>query len=49
MGAVLHTINIRLFEEDLRYIVGHAEDRVIFLDASLAGLMPTFQGSSARC
>ena len=44
MGAVLHTINIRLFEEDLRYIVGHAEDSVIFLDASLAGLMPTFEG-----
>ena len=36
MGAVLHTINIRLFEDDLRYIVGHAEDKVIFLDASLA-------------
>ena len=25
MGAVLHTLNIRLFEDDLRYIVGHAE------------------------
>ena len=37
MGAVLHTLNIRLFEEDLRYIVEHAEDRVIFLDA-LAGV-----------
>jgi fatty-acyl-CoA synthase len=44
MGAVLHTLNIRLFEEDLRYIVGHAEDRVIFLDASLAGQMPRFDG-----
>jgi fatty-acyl-CoA synthase len=44
MGAVLHTLNIRLFEEDLRYIVGHAEDRVIFLDASLAGAMPSFDG-----
>ncbi len=44
MGAVLHTLNIRLFEEDLRYIVGHAEDRVIFLDASLAGAMPRFEG-----
>ncbi|HEX8857173.1 MAG TPA: long-chain fatty acid--CoA ligase [Thermoleophilaceae bacterium] len=42
MGAVLHTLNIRLFEEDLRYIVGHAEDRVIFVDASLAGVMPKF-------
>ena len=44
MGAVLHTINIRLFEDDLRYIVGHAEDKVIFLDASLADVMPTFDG-----
>jgi fatty-acyl-CoA synthase len=44
MGAVLHTLNIRLFEDDLRYIVGHAEDRVIFLDASTAEQMPRFDG-----
>jgi fatty-acyl-CoA synthase len=44
MGAVLHTINIRLFEEDLRYIVDHAGDRLIFLDASLAETMPRFDG-----
>ena len=44
MGAVLHTLNIRLFEDDLRYIVGHAEDKVIFLDASLADVMPRFEG-----
>src|SRR3954471_24944299 len=44
MGAVLHTLNIRLFEEDLHYIVGHAEDKVIFLDASLAETMPKFDG-----
>src|SRR5919199_1528740 len=44
MGAVLHTLNIRLFEEDLRYIVGHAQDTVIFLDASLADVMPRFDG-----
>src|SRR5689334_3034160 len=44
MGGVLHTLNIRLFEEDLHYIVGHAEDKVIFLDASLAGVMPDFEG-----
>src|SRR4051812_9831562 len=44
MGAVLHTLNIRLFEDDLHYIVSHAEDRVIFLDASLAGQMPSFDG-----
>jgi fatty-acyl-CoA synthase len=44
MGAVLHTLNIRLFEEDLRYIVQHAGDRMVFLDASLADAMPTFDG-----
>ena len=44
MGAVLHTLNIRLFEEDLEYIVAHAEDKVICLDASLAGVMPKFEG-----
>jgi fatty-acyl-CoA synthase len=44
VGAVLHTLNIRLFEDDLRYIVGHAADRVIFLDASLADVMCRFDG-----
>src|SRR4051795_4617961 len=44
MGAVMHTLNIRLFEEELRYIVGHAQDKVIFLDASLADVMPVFGG-----
>jgi len=28
MGAVLHTLNIRLSPRDLEYIVGHAADRV---------------------
>jgi fatty-acyl-CoA synthase len=44
LGAVLHTLNIRLFEDDLRYVVGHAEDRLVFLDASLAQVMPRFDG-----
>ncbi len=35
MGAVLHTLNIRLFPEQLSYIINHAEDRVIIVDASL--------------
>jgi fatty-acyl-CoA synthase len=43
MGAVLHTINIRLFEDHLRYIVQHAGDKVIFFDASLAEAMPRFE------
>ncbi|MEO8359802.1 MAG: long-chain fatty acid--CoA ligase [Vicinamibacteria bacterium] len=35
MGAVLHTLNLRLFPDDLAYIVGHAEDSVLILDKSL--------------
>src|SRR5215204_654836 len=42
MGAVLHTLNVRLFEDDLRYITTHAADRLVFVDASLAGAMPSF-------
>jgi fatty-acyl-CoA synthase len=34
-GAVLHTVNIRLSPRDIAYIVNHAGDRVLFVDASL--------------
>ncbi len=48
VGAVLHTLNIRLFAEQLTYIVNHAEDQVIFVDDSvvpqLEPLAPTFKG-----
>ncbi len=36
MGAVLHTLNVRLFPEQLRYVIDHAGDRVIICDATLA-------------
>jgi fatty-acyl-CoA synthase len=39
VGAVLHTLNIRLFEEQLTYIVNHAEDKVIFVDDSLVPVL----------
>jgi len=39
LGAVLHTLNIRLFEEQLTYIVNHAEDRLIFVDDSLVAIL----------
>ena len=32
VGAVLHTLNPRLWKEQLVYIIGHAEDRVLFFD-----------------
>jgi fatty-acyl-CoA synthase len=36
MGAVVHTLNPRLPAAQLSYIVNHAQDRVVFVDASLA-------------
>jgi fatty-acyl-CoA synthase len=38
-GRVLHTLNIRLFPEQLTYIANHAEDEVIFVDRSLVALL----------
>src|SRR5216117_1738679 len=35
VGCVLHTLNFRLSAQDLTYIVNHAEDAVIFADASV--------------
>lgn len=39
MGAVLHTLNIRLFEDQLAYVIDHGADRVIIVDASIAPLL----------
>jgi fatty-acyl-CoA synthase len=36
MGAILHTLNLRLAPEQLAWIINHAEDKVIIVDASLA-------------
>ncbi len=36
-GAVLHTVNVRLSPRDIAYIVNHAGDSVLFVDASLWG------------
>ena len=41
-GAVIHTLNIRLSVEQLVYIVSHAQDRVVFVDASLISLIEQF-------
>jgi acyl-CoA synthetase (AMP-forming)/AMP-acid ligase II len=38
-GRVLHTLNIRLFPEDVTYIADHAEDEVVFADRSLLKLL----------
>src|SRR5579872_2868319 len=39
MGGVLHTVNPRLFDDQLEYIVNHAEDRVLFYDAAFEPLV----------
>jgi fatty-acyl-CoA synthase len=39
MGGVLHTLNPRLFDDQLSYIIGHAEDRVILYDAAFEPLV----------
>ena len=39
IGAVCHTLNPRLFPEQLVYIINHAEDRVIFTDLTFVPLL----------
>jgi len=39
MGAVLHTLNIRLFPEQLAYVINHGEDRVILVEDTLVPLL----------
>ena len=38
-GAVIHTINPRLFAEQITYIANHAEDKLVFFDVSFAPLV----------
>ncbi|HCD26232.1 MAG TPA: long-chain fatty acid--CoA ligase [Gammaproteobacteria bacterium] len=44
MGAVLHTLNVRLSEKDLEYIINHAEDKVIIADADILPLLEKLNG-----
>jgi acyl-CoA synthetase (AMP-forming)/AMP-acid ligase II len=47
-GAVLHTLNLRLHPADLGYIVEHADDAAIVLDASLADAFAQFRDRIPR-
>ncbi len=38
-GLVLHTLNLRLFPEQLVHVINHAEDRIIFVDEDLLPLL----------
>jgi acyl-CoA synthetase (AMP-forming)/AMP-acid ligase II len=56
MGAVLHTVNPRLFAEQISYIVNHAEDQYLFFAPGFAALLetlapqlPTVRGYVAMC
>ncbi|HEY7438566.1 MAG TPA: long-chain fatty acid--CoA ligase [Acidimicrobiia bacterium] len=44
MGAVLHTLNIRLFPEQLAYVINHAGDEVIIVDESITALLAKVAG-----
>lgn len=42
IGAVLHTLNMRLFADQLVYIINNAEDKMIFVDGDLVPLLESF-------
>lgn len=44
MGAILHTINPRLFLEQIEYIVNHADDRVILVDLTFVPIIEKLIG-----
>ncbi len=44
IGGVLHTLNLRLFPEQLSYIVNHAADRVVIVDDNLLPLLARVAG-----
>src|SRR6202140_1852799 len=44
MGAVLHTLNLRLFPQHLEFIVNDAEDKVLFVDQPLIPLLKPLMG-----
>jgi fatty-acyl-CoA synthase len=39
MGAVLHTLNLRLFPEQLAYVVNHGQDRIVIVDGTVLPLL----------
>lgn len=43
MGAVLHTVNPRLFPDQVAYIVNHGEDRALFVDTSFLPLIESIR------
>jgi fatty-acyl-CoA synthase len=48
MGAVMHTVNPRLFHDQLVYIVNHASDRAVFFDLTFAPLVQKLAGACPK-
>ena len=46
IGAVIHTINPRLFLEQIAYIVGHAEDSLLFFDTTFTSIVDELAAKS---
>jgi fatty-acyl-CoA synthase len=46
LGAVCHTLNPRLFAEQLVYIINHAEDKIIFVDLTF---VPVLEAIADQC
>ena len=46
-GRVLHTVNPRLFPDQLQYIMHHAEDAYVFFDPVFAPLVERARAASA--
>src|SRR5438128_1647533 len=44
MGAVLHTLNLRLFPQHLEFIIKDAEDKVLFVDQTLVPILKPLAG-----
>ena len=49
LGAVCHTINPRLFPDQIAYIANHAEDRALFFDTSFAGMVAELAPKLPSC
>src|SRR3954454_3824913 len=45
VGAVLHTLNLRLFEEQLTYIANHAQDKLVFVASTVVPLLEKIAGT----
>ena len=48
LGAISHTVNPRLFAEQLIYIMNHAEDKILFVDLTFVPLIEAIAGKTAK-